>query len=164
MTAIHYEMKKEIINLLKEIKLGGTHPCCKETDELGKEQQNVLAKLLNFDAINKNQKGSYKSGNLKFLSKFIELQDFEKLAEYIENESDNKTGNVTYINNAGNLIQDSSFNKSPVKQDINNKTLESTKKHPLISKFMKYWWMFLITVVSGIILLLIDRGIIDIGI
>ena len=85
-------MKKDTINLLKEIRLGEIYPCCQELDEIGKEKQETLSKLFRMDVLKKTPKGSYKVGNSKYLSKFIELQDFEKLVEYIENPNDFENG------------------------------------------------------------------------
>ena len=85
-------MKEEIIDLLKEVRLGEIYSCSKGTDDNEKETQGVLAKLYRLKALGKTPKGSYKTGNSKLLSKFIELQDFEKLVEYIENGDESKTG------------------------------------------------------------------------
>lgn len=43
-------MKKEIIDLLKEIRLGETYSCFKGTDDIEKETQSVLVRLYRLEA------------------------------------------------------------------------------------------------------------------
>jgi hypothetical protein len=84
-------MKKETIDSLKKLKLGEILPSYKPLSEEEKELQNTLSKLKNFGILILN-KNSYSVLNFKLLSKFIELQDFEKLAEYIENPNELENG------------------------------------------------------------------------
>jgi hypothetical protein len=42
--------------------------------------------------------------------------------------------------------------------------LKAIKIHPIVSKLIEYWVLLIITIIAGIILILIERGIIDIGI
>ena len=157
-------MKKEIINLLKEIILGEIYPCCKELDELGKEKQQTLSKLFRMGALSRTSKGSYKVGDSKFLSKFIELQDFEKLRKYIE--SDSKTGNINYnYKNVAQVNQADFLNlkNTEIKQTNHPKTNEK-QQNAIISFIEKFWWQILIPLSIGILLILIDKGVINIGI
>jgi hypothetical protein len=84
-------MKKETIDSLKKLKLGERLSSYKPLSEEEKELQNTLSKLKNFGILSLN-KNSYSVLNFKLLSKFIELQNFEKLAEYIENPNELENG------------------------------------------------------------------------
>jgi|TARA_B110000503_G_C7069247_1_gene380147 hypothetical protein len=134
-------MKKETIDLLNEIILGEIYPCCQELDEIGKEKQETLSKLYRMEVLSKTTKGSYKVGKSKLLSKFIELQDFEKLSEYIESESkrENITINGVYIENNENSINQSFENIANKKQvkPIPNKKPEQKS---FVKKLFSNWW------------------------
>ncbi|UAM98382.1 hypothetical protein K8354_00715 [Polaribacter litorisediminis] len=84
-------MTEKTINILKSLKIGETYPAHKPFGKQEIEEQSVLSKLYNLEIL-KRVKYSYSVGNIKYLSKFIELQDFEKLTEYIGNANESKNG------------------------------------------------------------------------
>jgi hypothetical protein len=78
-------MTKETIEILKSLKTGEIYGSHKPIGKQEIEEQGILSKLYIFNVLSKTPKGAYKIGNSKLLAKFIELQDLEKLSEYIEN-------------------------------------------------------------------------------
>lgn len=84
-------MTEKTIEILKSIKLGEKYPAHKPIGEQEIEEQKVLSKLYNLEIL-KRVKYSYSVRNVKYLSKFIELQDFEKLVEYVENPNEFENG------------------------------------------------------------------------
>lgn len=116
-------MTEKTINILKSLKIGEIYPAYKPIGKQEIEEQEILSKLYRIEVLSKTPKGSYKVGNSKLLSKFIELKDFKKLVEYIENESTNQ--NITHNYNNVSQVNHSSGNidlKSPIRQKIVNKT------------------------------------------
>jgi hypothetical protein len=68
-----------------------------------------------------------------------------------------------FLSKRSALIQGSRLEKSPIKQINNPNEHAPTKKNPIFSILIEYWWQLLIGLISGILLILIERGIIDIG-
>lgn len=130
-------MKKGTIEALKSLKLGEKLSSHKPISENEKDLSNTLYKLKNLEILSLN-KNSYSVMNFKLLSKFIELQDFEKLVEYIEKE--HSPPNITYnYNNVAQLNQSSGKIdlKSPIEQNINNQSPNNPIK---ISKLQILYW------------------------
>jgi hypothetical protein len=156
-------MTEKTINILKSLKLGEKYPTHKPLGEQEIEEQGVLSKLYNLEIL-KRVKYSYSVRNVKYLSKFIELQDFEKLVEYIESES--KTGTITYnYKNVAQVNQADFLNlkNTEIKQTNHPKTNEK-QQNAIISFIEKFWWQILIPLTVGVLLILIEKGVIDIGI
>lgn len=84
-------MTEKTIEILKSLKIGEKYPAHKPIGKQEIEEQGVLSKLYNLEIL-KRVKYSYSVRNVKYLSKFIELQDFEKLVEYIENPNESENG------------------------------------------------------------------------
>ncbi len=84
-------MTEKTIEILKSLKFGEKYPAHKPIGKQEIEEQGVLSKLYNLEIL-KRVKYSYSVRNVKYLSKFIELQDFEKLVEYIENPNESENG------------------------------------------------------------------------
>ncbi|MEZ7494518.1 hypothetical protein QO206_03410 [Leeuwenhoekiella aequorea] len=138
-------MKKGTIDNLKKLKLGERLSSYKPLSEEEKELQNTLSKLKNFGILSLN-KNSYSVLNFKLLSKFIELQDFEKLAEYIENPNELENGIKSIVNN-GILIQDSRLEKSPIKQNINPAPKNNPEKKSLFNRIYSNPWVIGISLI-----------------
>ena len=146
-------MTEKTISILKSLKLGEIYPAHKPLGKQEIEEQGILSKLYRLDVLSKTPRGSYKIGNSKLLSKFIELQDLDKLSEYIENISEYEKGNVTNIiqgNNYGN--QSSSFSNSPQTTNINANNKPTEKKNLII----RFWKLISENkLVAGILILVI---------
>jgi hypothetical protein len=84
-------MTEKTIEILKSLKLGEKYSAYKPLGKQEIEEQGVLSKLKNLGIL-KLLKYSYTVENVKYLSKFIELQDFEKLVKYIENPNESENG------------------------------------------------------------------------
>lgn len=76
----------------------------------------------------------------------------------INNDFSNST--IGQVSQAESLTVD----RTEIKQEISPPSPNPTNKKPIFSKLIEYWWTFIIALIAGIILILIERGIIDIGI
>jgi hypothetical protein len=110
--------------------------------------RNDIAEMYGSNQIKLLDKGrNVKSGKEKILGKFI-YNDFSN-------------------SSVGTLIQDSDLNKARIKSQINNDThpTKNPSKWAIIKSFLgKFWWQILIPLIIGIVLILIERGNINIGI
>jgi hypothetical protein len=123
-------MTKETIEILRSLKTGEIYGSHKPIGKQEIEEQKILSTLHRMNVL-KLFKNTYSVGNTRYLSKFIELQDFEKLDEYIEKPNESENGIKSIVNN-GILIQDSLLEKSPIKQKTVNKTEKEPSKKSLI--------------------------------
>jgi hypothetical protein len=88
-------MKKETIKALKDLRMGEDFPIYKPSGDVEIEIFETLSKLKNLGVLKLESKTRYKTylvNDSKLLSKFIELKDFEKLVEYIENTNEPENG------------------------------------------------------------------------
>ena len=141
-------MTEKTINILKSLKFGEKYPAHKPIGKQEIEEQSVLSTLYNLGIL-KQVKYSYSVKDVKYLSKFIELQDFKKLNEYIKNEPINN--NVTHNYNNVSQVNHSSGNielKSPIEQNINNQKPNNPIK---TSNLQKLYWVIGILVALTIL-------------
>ena len=73
-------MTKETIEILRSLKTGEIYGSHKPIGKQEIEEQKILSTLHRMNVL-KLVKNTYSVGNTRYLSKFIELQDFEKLDE-----------------------------------------------------------------------------------
>ncbi|SHJ06491.1 hypothetical protein SAMN05444280_11079 [Tangfeifania diversioriginum] len=92
----------------------------------------------------------------------IQLGSIEKYLSELESKYENKSthitnhGNFVMGDNSGNLRQSSdSFENNTT--TINPSTPKATRKNPIISILSKFWWLLIIPVIAGVILILIQK-------
>jgi hypothetical protein len=80
------------------------------------------------------------------------------IEKYLDSEKKkNGIPNVTYNYNKGILIQDSSFNNSKVLNKIKKPpTPKPIKKKPISERLIEKWWVLLVTVIGGVIVVIIQ--------
>jgi hypothetical protein len=138
-------MTKETIEILRSLKTGEIYGSHKPIGKQEIEEQKILSTLHRMNVL-KLVKNTYSVGNTRYLSKFIELQDFEKLDEYIEKPNESENGIKSIVNN-GILIQDSLLEKSPIKQNINPAPKNNTEKKSLFKRMYLHPWVIGISLI-----------------
>ncbi|OBX17892.1 MULTISPECIES: hypothetical protein [Bizionia] len=88
---------------------------------------------------------------------FTSFSNFKQSSDFINNDFSNST--IGQFNQADFLKN----KKTEIKQNIQPKTNEK-QQNAIISFIEKFWWQILIPLAIGIILILIEKGIINIGI
>ncbi len=154
------------IENLERLKNGQTFTLTKDSH---KESAELIQNLNNLGILNKPTRFGYACDlkNRKYLTKLIELKSWEKFLDWSENN--NTESNIT--NNfsgstIGQLNQSESLKveRTDIKQRTSPQTPKPNKKSSISPKLIEYWWLLVIAIIAGIILLMIERGIIDIGI
>tara|TARA_R110000850_G_C9973337_1_gene465338 strand:+ start:1318 stop:1716 length:399 start_codon:yes stop_codon:yes gene_type:complete len=93
--------------------------------------------------------------------------EFLKQIEYLENNeyiSEVEFGNNEYsITEIGQLNLSEFLKKNKTKIEQATHPIEKPiNKNPILSILTKYWWAFVVPLIVGIILIMIEKGIIDI--
>ncbi|WP_396633586.1 hypothetical protein [Maribacter sp. R86514] len=150
---------------LERLKNGQTITLTKDSH---KESSTLIRNLGNLGILHKPTRFGYACDlkNRKYLTKLIELKSWEKFLEWSENDNSKSD----FINDfSGSTIaqvnQSESLNveKTEIKQTNHPKTKEK-QQNAITSFIVKFWWQILIPLAIGIILIMIEKGIIDIGI
>ncbi len=158
------KFEKYTLQILEKLRNGDEAPINKcETDEVVE----LLIKLRNAE-IAESVKGGVKVSikNRKYLTKLIELKSWSEFLNWYDgqNNDSNITNNFSG-STIGQVIQSS--DKIFVKKNKIKQTTHLTKKPSILAKIKsflsKFWWAVIIPLAVGIILILIERGIIDIG-
>lgn len=87
------------------------------------------------------------------------LYDMEK--NTVSNTTNDFSGStIGQLNQAESL----KIEQTDIIQKTSHPVPKTTKKNPLFAKLIEYWWTFIVALIVGIILLMIEKGVIDIGI
>lgn len=150
---------------LGKIKNGQTITLTKDSH---KESAEVIRNLSNLGILHKPIRFGYACDlkNRKYLTKLIELKSWEKFLEWTENHN-SKSNFINDFSGStiGQVNQSESLNveKIELKQTNHPKTKEK-QQNSITSFIVKFWWQILIPLAIGIMLIMIEKGIINIGI
>lgn len=99
----------------------------------------------------------FKRGQLRPTKKAYDAVELG-IDKYLENEiNKSKSANITYNYNEGILIQDSFLSNNKVLNKTQKPpTPKPIKKKPISERLIENWWVLLVTVIGGVIVLAIQ--------
>ena len=158
-------MEQHTINILTKILDGESIPLTKsETDEVSE----LLPKLKNLGFLQQPRRFEYaiSPNSRKKLTKLIELNSWNDFLNWLDGQNTDSNIVNDFSNSTIGQVNQADFlknKKTEIKQTIQPKTKEK-QQNAIISFVEKFWWQILIPLAIGIALILIEIGIIDIGI
>lgn len=157
-------MEKYTIDVLNRLREGESIILTKsETDEVSE----LIPKLKNLGILHQPTTSKYASNSngRKKLSKLIELQSWADFLDWLDGQ--NTESNITNDfsgSTIGQVNQSESLKvEKPKIKQINHPKAKEKKQNAIVSFVLKFWWQILIPLLIGIVLIMIEKGIIDIG-
>lgn len=157
-------MTEQTIKYLKHLKNGESFILTKDRPD---EISELIVNLKNLGILHKPTKYGFACDfkNRRYLTKLIELKSWSEFTNWLDGQNtdaniinDFSGSTIGQVNQADFLKN----KKTKIKQIIHHKTLEK-QENAMISFVEKFWWQILIPLAIGIVSILIERKIIDIG-
>ena len=158
-------MDKNTIQALENLKEGKSVTLTKDSPN---EISELISNLKNLGILHKPTRFGYAAEftNRKYLTKLIELKSWTEFLDWLDGQ--NTDGNITndFSGSTVGQVNQSDFlkvEKTEIKQTTQPKTKEM-QQNTIFSFIEKFWWQILIPLIIGIILIMIERGVINVGI
>lgn len=157
-------MTEQTIKYLKDLKNGESFILTKDRPD---EISELIVNLKNLGILHKPTKYGFACDfkNRRYLTKLIELKSWSEFTNWLDGQNtdaniinDFSGSTIGQVNQADFLKN----KKTKIKQIIHHKTHEK-QENAMISFVEKFWWQILIPLAIGIVSILIERKIIDIG-
>jgi hypothetical protein len=158
-------LTEQTIKYLEDLKNGDTFILTKDSPN---EIYELILNLKNLGLLHKPTKFGYACDfkNRKYLTKLIELNSWTDFLNWLDGQNSDSSIVNNFSGSTIGQVNQSDFLKvegTNIKQNVGGSTTKPKKNYPILSKLIEYFWPLIISIISGIILLMIERGIIDIG-
>ena len=157
-------MTEQTIKYLEDLKNGESFILTKDSND---EISELIVNLKNLGILHKPTKYGFACDfkNRKYLTKLIELKSWSEFTNWLDGQNTDSNIINDFSGSTIGQVNQAAFLKNKeteIKQTIHHKTHEK-QQNVIVSFIEKFWWQILIPLVIGIVIILIERKIIDIG-
>ena len=158
------KMDENTIQTLENLKNGKSVTLTKDSPN---EITEMIINLKNLGLLHKPTRFGYAAEftSRKYLTKLIELQSWTEFLDWLDAQNnDSKVTNDFSGSTIGQVNQSESLKvgQIEIKQTNHPKTKEK-QQNAIVSFIVKFWWQILIPLLIGIVLIMIEKGVVDIG-